>query len=388
MKQDQKSELSAALKRFCDWYRCDALPLWTARGYDEKRGGFYEALNFDATPSIDRPRRVRSQARQIHAFSQAGLRGWSAHAETHAAAGFDYFLTHACSDNGERGCVHLLDDRGAIIDDRRDLYDQAFLLLACASRWQAAKDPRALQLAENAIAFLDRELASPFGGWCESDRKELPRRQNPHMHLFEAFLALHSATKDARYLDFVSRIYADCFRAFYDPSDGIIIERFNEDFSYDKNSGSIEPGHMFEWVWLLRFYEDASNVDFSDIRRTLYSRGAHIGGDPNFRGFVNNVVPIDETPRRGAKRLWPQTEYLRASLVQAGAGDNHARERALSLVNDLSKTYLNVEPAGLWIDEFDSRGAPIAQDVPASILYHLHEAAAEAERCLKSEDGA
>lgn len=383
MKQDQKSELSAALKRFGDWYRGDALPLWIAHGYDENRGGFYEALNFDATPSVDRPRRVRSQARQIHAFSQAGLHGWSAHAETHAAAGFDYFVTHACPDNGERGCVHLLDDQGAIIDERRDLYDQAFLLLACASRWQAAKDPRALQLADNTIAFLDRELASPFGGWSESDRKELPRRQNPHMHLFEAFLALHRATQDARYFNYASRIYKDCFRAFYEPSDGIIVERFNEDFSYEKNSGSIEPGHMFEWVWLLRAYEDAANVDLSDARKTLYGRGAHFGEDPKFYGFVNNAVTINEPQRRGAKRLWPQTEYLRASLVQAGAGDDQMRDRALSLINGLFGTYLNAETAGLWIDEFDGQGAPVARDVPASILYHLHEAVAEADRFLK-----
>ena len=190
------------------------MPLWAARGYDKARGGFYETLDFSGAPVDGQPRRVRVQARQIHTFSHTALHGWRDGAEALAAEGFEYFLSRACPNGGARGCAHLLSDDGDIIDDRRDLYDQAFLLLACAARWRAARDRRALDLADRTIAFMDRELASPHGGWLESDRRETPRRQTPHMHLFEAFLALFGATSKS------SRFFSPCSMIATEASSG------------------------------------------------------------------------------------------------------------------------------------------------------------------------
>ncbi len=365
--------LHDATEKFQRWFIDHALPLWAERAYDQNRGGFYEALNLDATPAINRPRRVRVQARQIHTFSQAGIRGWHGDAEELAARGFEHFLDKACPQDGARGCVHLIDDDGAVIDDKRDLYDQAFLLLACASRWQAAKDDRALALADKTIAFLDRELASPHGGWHESDKRELPRRQNPHMHLFEAFMALYRVTETERYLNYAAHILNDCFPAFYDHTNRVIVESFQEDFSFDPQQIIIEPGHMFEWVWLLSNWEKITNGDFLSTRSRLYERGEYFGGNSQFYGFVCNRIDINDGEKRSSMRLWPQTEYLRASCAQG------AFTRAESLIDDMFCSYLNTDVPGLWIDEFDINGAGVARDVPASILYHLHEAVVETE---------
>lgn len=383
MTQDANSATGVAQLR--DWFAGAALPLWVEGGYDDVRGGFYEALNFDATPSVGRPRRTRTQARQIHAFSQAGLRGWHDGAEALAAKGFDHFLRYACPDGGARGCVHRLADDGSVLDARRDLYDQAFLLLACASRWQAAKDARALALAEKTLAFLDRELASPPGGWLESDAKELPRRQNPHMHLFEAFMALYRAAGDARYLRYADAVH-DLFRSkFFDAEYGVVREFFDERWRLAQAADVIEPGHMLEWVWLLHAYETLGRETPMAIREQFYARALAIGADPGFMNFIDNTSAAVETGAHGAKRLWPQTEALRAALVMARGGSAAARALADTIADNLLQSYLRVESHGLWIDEFDAQGAPIAADVPASILYHLHEAVAEADLCLKAE---
>ncbi len=378
--------LQEAGKRFERWFVSVALPLWIERGYDHHRGGFYEALNFDATPSCSRPRRVRVQARQIHTLSQAGIMGWHDGAEALAAEGFGYLLEKACPEDGTRGCAHLINDDGVIIDDRRDLYDQAFLLLACASRWQAAKDERALALAQRTVNFLDWELASPHGGWLESNHKELPRRQNPHMHLFEAFIALYQATKDEHYFQKARIIIKDCFAAFFDESDGVIIEYFNEDLSRHTHHTDIAPGHMFEWTWLLRIWERLSGANFKEARNTLYAHGARMGEDLNFHGFVANQVDIKALQQASAKRLWPQTEYLKASCIQGAEGDEQAREKAAGLISAMFATYLDVDCPGLWVDEFDEKGAPAASDVPASILYHVYEAVAEVSRTFAAEE--
>lgn len=365
------------LLRFKDWFVEEALPLWAKQSYDHARGGFYEALNFDGAPATGLARRVRVQSRQIYVFTEVGLRGWHGDAETLAAKGFDYFLSAACPDGGARGCVHLLSEDGNIIDDRRDLYDQAFLLLACASRWKAAKDARALKLADKAIAFLDRELASAHGGWAEDDCKTLPRRQNPHMHLFEGFLALHEATGEKSYLDYAGKVLELMFSVFFDPERGVIREFFDEKLRYLPDRSAIEPGHMFEWVWLLRNYERQFGTDLADYRRTLFSRGAALGEDADFSGFVGNEIARAAGTALSNKRLWPQTEYIKACFAEAGDGDAAAGRRSAQLINDLFKTYLNTLTSGLWIDEFDKEGAAIAPHVPASILYHIFEAVAE-----------
>ncbi|WP_165793628.1 AGE family epimerase/isomerase [Hyphococcus luteus] len=371
------------MARLRDWFVQDALPLWAAEGYDEAGGGFYEALHFDGRPFTGRPRRVRTQARQIHTFSQASLRGWRNGAEALAAEGFEHFLSRACPDHGARGCVHRLDDEGAVIDDRRDLYDQAFLLLACASRWEAAQDERALKLADKTIAFLDSELAAPQGGWRESDQGELPRRQNPHMHLFEAFLALYRVTGREEFLARAGQIRELFARVFYGAEKGVIREFFDEDWRLQDKDQPVEPGHMLEWVWLLRAYDRAhdrthdrtAGADSGSVREKLYARALALGADPGFFGFFDNKSPLTGGVH-GAKRLWPQTEGFRAALVLG------RRQEAAALADNLFMTYLAVETPGLWVDEFDAEGRPVAKDTPASILYHLYEAVAEADAVL------
>ena len=380
----KSSKLQQSLTRLKGWYVDKALPLWTARSYDLAHGGFYEALDFNGAPIIDMTRRVRVQWRQIHTFSESGLRGWNDGAEALAAKGFDFALEAACPNGGERGCVHSLSSDGAVIDDRRDLYDQAFLLLACASRWKAAEDSRAIDLAEKTAAFLDRELASPHRGWLEDDQGTLPRRQNPHMHLFEAFTALYAATHEQMWIDHAGKTLALMQSCFLDPQQNTIREFFDLELRHLSDQDLVEPGHMFEWVWLLNNYEKNTGRDLAEQRRALFTRAVELGEDPDFFGFVGNNVTQPIASRRTDKRLWPQTEYIRACLVSAGEGDDDAGRRAEALINDLFKSYLKTPVAGLWIDEFDKTGAPVAPNVPASILYHIFEAVVEA---VRSSDG-
>jgi mannose-6-phosphate isomerase len=377
-----------ASEKFKRWFVDDALPLWAAQGYDHGRGGFYEALNFDGSPSENRPRRVRAQARQIHTFSQAGMRGWHKDAEALAAKGFEYFLEKACPEDGARGCVHLIGDNGEVIDDKRDLYDQAFLLLACASRWQAAKDDRALVLAGRTIEFLDRELASPYGGWHESDARELPRRQNPHMHLFEAFMALYAATKSESYLEY-SRYVFELFQSSFLETDGdFIYEYFSEKLSpADDDLGkTIEPGHMMEWIWLIKKYEVLSQKPAPIDGLKIFQKAQKTGADPKSSFLVDRLVE-GETPELKSRRLWPQTEYIKACIALAKNGAPQLANTASEIIENLFTTYLAADAKGTWIDQFDGLGAPMAKDVPASILYHLLEAVAETET-LNASKGA
>ena len=205
------------------------------------------------------------------------------------------------------------------------------------------------------------------------------------MHLFEAFTALYAATNEKMWIEHAGQTLALMQAAFVDPQQHTIREFFDLEMRHLKDQNVIEPGHMFEWVWLLNNYEQHAGADLAKERRALFSRAATLGEDPAFYGFVGNEVKLAAPSRQTDKRLWPQTEYLRACLVQAREGDDHAGCRAEQLINGFFKTYLKTPTAGLWIDEFDKTGAPIAPNVPASILYHIFEAVVEAATTANSQ---
>ena len=48
------SVTNGCLTRFQRWFVETALPLWAMHGYDHGSGGFFEALNFDASPAMNR----------------------------------------------------------------------------------------------------------------------------------------------------------------------------------------------------------------------------------------------------------------------------------------------------------------------------------------------
>jgi len=375
------SDLLNAIERLGGWFRNDAVPLWARAGWDAKNGGFFEALDFDGRP-VRGNRRVRVQSRQVYAFSMIGKHGWLDDADAIASKGFDFLVEKACPDEAQRGCVHILRDDGAVIDDRRDLYDQAFLLLACAGRITAANCAHAKSVANATAEFLDRELASPHGGWFESDKKELPRRQNPHMHLFEAFMALFEATGDAYWGEKAKAVLVLFDLHFFNESTGRLSEIFSEDWakSHDVRAVAMEPGHMMEWVWLLTRFEALENGQSQTAsKEALYGSASDFADTKP--GFLPDAVGSDADIEN--RRLWPQTEFLRAALsMSTNLADDYAMTAA-NIINALFETYLDQPITGLWCDQYDGAGAPIAKDVPASIVYHLYEAVAEADRYAK-----
>src|SRR3546814_14289476 len=75
-----------------------------------------------------------------------------------------------------------------------------------------------------------------------------------HMHLLEACLALHEATKETAYLDRAG-LLLDLFRDRFLVT-GSLREFFTDDLRPAPGDAGriVEPGHHFEWVWLLHRY--------------------------------------------------------------------------------------------------------------------------------------
>ena len=366
------------LSDYVDWLRDDALPFWLNRGADE-RGLLYETLALDGTPNLGADLRLRTAMRQVYVFTHAAQLGLADRdrALTLARELAEHIHTMAWAPDGKPGWIARFSRDGQILDDRRDLYDTAFVLHALGHLRQATGDVRYSGWIDETMAVVDR-LEDRNGGWAESDRRELPRRQNPHMHLFESYLALFETTREPRFLARAGEIFGLFRTHFFDARNGTLTEYFGPAWERDAAHGShrLEPGHMAEWTWLLRRYQRACGHPVDDLCAALFGNVERLGLDAS--GFLVDEVDEAGHPSLPSRRLWPQTEYLKALVVQGAAtGDSSLFERAGDLIDRLLASYLTGIPNGCWRDRFTLDGEPENSTIPASTLYHLFAPAVE-----------
>lgn len=375
---------NASVSRLRDWLTEQALPLWATAGVDPA-GGFVEALTLDGAPLPDLPRRMRVQARQIYVYSHAALLGWPGpaggpDARAVAAQGFAFLTRHYWHPEG--GFRFAVARDGRKLDERRELYEQAFALLAMAWYGRATGDKAAATWIARILAFLDGALADPVHGGFDEGVPAVadgPRRQNPHMHLFEAMLALHAATGEERYLDRARALLALLRGRFVEASSGALRENFGRDWT-PLDGDTLEPGHHFEWTWLLDRFAAATGETTATERARLYAFGRH--GVDSADGLAFNGIAPDGAVKADTKRLWVQTEAIKAELTRHAAGEADAAARVGRLLDGLFARYLAAPgvAAGAWQDHIRRSGRGFAPNAPASSLYHLFVMASEVLR--------
>ena len=169
------------------WFFEQALPFWWAHGTDHRQGGYFEKVT-QAGGIIDEPRRTRVTARQIYVFSVAHTMGWSGPSLQAMRHGLDFLLERQRKPDGTYASAVTV--QGVIVDDRFDLYEQAFALFAMAHAYKADPGRTELpQLARQLFSRLREGWSHPVLGFEESRPSSLPLRSNPHMHLLEALIA-------------------------------------------------------------------------------------------------------------------------------------------------------------------------------------------------------
>ena len=369
-------DLRTAHARFRAWLFDSALPFWGSAGHAGPGRGTHEHLRLDGTPSGVSYTRMRVQARQIYVFSHAALLGWT-EGERLARDGYAFITQRGGHPDG--GWVRRLSPSGQdVLDPAIDLYDQAFVLFALAWFARLTGDAAPLRLARETTTWIQASMAAPHGGFHNVVPVEPgPRQQNPHMHLLEAMLALHETTGDTYYAE-VAHDLVDLFRRhLFDGATGTLGEFFAANWTAAAGpAGShVEPGHHYEWVWLLDRYERQTGRTVTAELEQLYAFARQHGTDRD-TGLVWDVVGRDGDVRQRSIRLWPQTEAIKAYVTMARRGQNTV-PLILRTVDTLLSRFLTGCPPGAWIDQFDAGGAPAVDKIPTSSFYHVLMAYAE-----------
>ena len=371
--------LPAAHHAFTRWLFEVALPFWADTGCDGPSLGAHEHLDAAGAPVLPGFKRVRVQARQLVVFAQAAALGW-APGEIAAKQIYRFLVRHAEDGPEGRPWARRLTREGRVLDPTADLYDLAFVLLALAWQARLTGSGEPLARADRLLGWLDRSMAHPAGGYLNTLPVEPGwRQQNPHMHLLEALLALCETSGAADHARRAEELLGLFRTRLLDPASGSVGECFDEQWQRAPGAPGekVEPGHQYEWVWLLSECDRLLGTDTGAARAGLYGFCAR-GGIDDGTGLVRDELSRDGRIVRGSARLWVQTEALRAHAVMGAA------PALVRTVDNLLRRYFAHPVAGAWTDQLDDRFAVASTTIPASSLYHVVTGYAALDRFVRA----
>lgn len=365
------------------WLWDKALPWCVASLADRKLGGFNERFDWSGKPVDPGFKRIRVAGRQVYVMAHAALGGVAGAREV-ALEGVNYLVRYGLRPDGQ--FVSRLNSDGSVLESSTDLYDVAFGLFAMAWWYRLTNDPYPLEIASTAISLLRTELFSPSGkGYRARARASVLHEQNPHMHLFEAAIFLTGFSGRVEFRQLADELFDLAANCLFDSVTDTLPEFFDTEWRAGDERGriSVEPGHHYEWVWLLNRYGELSGTtEAFQIAERLFTFAQRHGHDPD-TGLIFDAVGVHGEIQQRDFRIWPNTEFLKAQIAMQerhGKIDGFDDEAIEANITRILKHFLSPQtngPAkalgdGLWIDYLEGQSlTPKCDHVPASTLYHI-----------------
>ncbi len=357
------------------WLTDHALPLWLENGIHAD-GSFVENLSREAKP-LPGSQRCMVQARQIYSFCEAVRMGlWTkdkiAPIVTRAT---ESFIQRYSMPSG--AFTHLVEEDGEQ-SPLVDLYAQSFALFGLANAFELTGDVKFKERALQHIDYLYKERRLLGGsGFSEYVGGEVAFEANPHMHLFEASLAWMRVDADEfQWRNLADEISGLCVGRFVDRETGALCEHFDVNWKplRQNNLFVFEPGHHYEWAWLLLQYEKLTSASAGAIPLLLFEVAEKYGVDAK-TGLAVDEVWSDGRVKKGSSRFWPQTERIKASVCLAEEAETEELKQGFLRVSDQAAAglfkFLDPVKPGLWEDMLLENGKFTDLYVKASSLYHI-----------------
>ena len=364
-----------------------SLLLWETVGYDSVHGGYMEGLDFASTPLHNSDKRFRIHPRNIFSHTVGTLWGYYDGLQV-AEQAFSDIITQFWLPSG--GFATKADSTNTIIDKAIKTYDHTFVLLSLAWLYKATHKPIYKQWLQKVWEFMKEHLQNQDGSFIngldeqgQPTQDAIPRLQNPHMHLLEAMLSIVEVFDIEPWKREARKLFSLFSTHIVDTKKGYIQEFFNEDWTPDAHKGHlIEPGHHFEWIWILQKYEMIMNtqIPFIDtIYQFIISQGI------NSYGMGYDQMDIEGNPTTPITyRMWVQIELLKAHIAMFRRSQDLQYIHNANLVFDILFKHYIIYKQGIWYDTLNKDLTNITPFSPASTLYHIIIACNEYIQCIQS----
>lgn len=359
-----------------------------------REDGGFAWLDEQGAPDLSRPSELWLTCRMTHSFALGHLLG---HPD------FGRFADHGLASlrgvfrDQEHGGWYSSVAGGRAVDDSKQAYAHAFVVLAAASGLAAGR-PGAKELLDEALEVLDEKFFDESAGMSVDsfDRSfsecEPYRGINSNMHTVEALLAAADVTGERRWLDRAVGIATRSIDEFARLNDWALPEHYDLDwepvldYNQDQPAHQFRPygatiGHWIEWARLV-LHARAALITLDgeapewmlESAIALMEKSAAAFGADGAPGWVY-TVDWDGSPVTTERMHWVAAEAVGAAAVMHQVtGERIWAERYEQWWEYIS-TYLLDPEHGSWFHELDADNEPQGKTWPGKPdIYHALQA--------------
>jgi len=250
------AESCEELIRIADW--------WREYSQDFTHGGFFGEITNDNTPVINANKGVILNTRILWFFSEVAELLESDFYKQVADRAYEYLCDYFV-DPQFGGVYWELNAQGQVVNNKKQIYAQAFAIYALSSYYKITQDSSALKLALNLFELIEtRGIDKEHQGYLEAFTREwnslddwrlsdkdlnFPKSQNTHLHILEAYTSLYQLVS--------SSVIEDALRYNIQMFDRYMIDRKTGhlrmfmDLQWQDHSPGFTYGHDIEAAWLI-----------------------------------------------------------------------------------------------------------------------------------------
>ena len=377
--------LTQALEKLVFWMKDEALPLWREHGIDHQLGACYDRLLENGSPDLQANRQMEVQAQFIYIMARSKQLGWSVGGQEIVKSMANFVSRHGTLPCRSDGYVRALDAQLNIIDSTHDLQDHAYFILSSIATYSAFGDGSDVRRAFNIIEWLDIKHTHPEGGWDEGSYTAQIRRSRSHLQLFVAFIYLFEVTQNEFWLGRARQLHKLFCDKLYDSNLGIVWDEYDDRWQRQTSdlSDRVSTESLLRWSSALGRFAKATG-EVTPEARTLYLSAIRLGRDPA-TGLFLEVVTSKGQALSKTKTCKTLSEYVRASLYLAEAGDAAAQAQVVEGINLLFQHFVSKEFPGGCFNLLGENNLPLLHGFDVASLFALFETALLASKVLSGK---
>lgn len=355
------------------------MPYWFDTAVDRTNGGYVLADDAAGKARPATEKQLVTQARMVWGFSLAHRKGLGDGKRNYleaAKTGYRFLLDHFL-DRENGGYFWTTDLGGKVLNPRKIVYGESFVIYAFVEYYRASGDKEALRHALELYQVLQKRAHDPkHGGWVEHfERDWTPilkpgpeaivevggyKSANTHLHLMEALTELYEASHEADVKKSLQEAVKINSTWFYptDPSKSAFHRQQDWKPVLDPSSAGLSYGHNVEFAWLMVraqtvLGEKPAWKHFDAVLAHALKYGYdHERGGLYSRGFDNQ--PATDTD----KIWWVESEMLAALSDGLKHKANPEYAQALTQLLDFINRYQANPGDGIWLDTVKADGTP------------------------------
>jgi len=352
------------------------LPYWYDTTLDKANGGYVLADDVQG-PRTASEKQLVTQSRLIWTFSRVHLKGFGAEKRNYLKAaehGYRFLLDHFL-DKKNGGYFWTTDLSGKVLNDRKILYGESFVIYALVEYYRASNDKEALRRAIDLYQDVQKHAHdAKNGGWYEHFTRDWTpilkpdpqaivevagyKSANTHLHLMEALTELYEVTLEEE----IKRSLEECLRLnatyFYPKDPGKSCFHRQPDWKEvtDPKSAGLSYGHNVEFAWLMIRAQKVLGAAPSWDQFYAHLNHALKYGYDHERGGVYSRGSDDKPATDTDKVWWVQAEMLAALTDALLQKPNAEYDAAVKKLLDFVASFMTDPSDGVWLDTVTAEG--------------------------------